>query len=58
MVHLFLGASDGHTAFTTLLHLDASFMMAPRALHLRNSTASGVPPILRLELGKLPARWS
>ena len=32
-VHLFLVAPKGHAAFTILLRLDASFAMAPRALH-------------------------
>jgi hypothetical protein len=31
MVHLSIGASDGHMLFTTLLHLYASFVMAPHA---------------------------
>ena len=31
-VHLLVGATDGHAVFTTSLHLDASFVMVPRAL--------------------------
>jgi hypothetical protein len=29
MVHLLIGASDGHELFTALLRLDASFAMTP-----------------------------
>ena len=32
-VHLLVGATDGHAVFTTSLHLNASFVMVPRALH-------------------------
>ena len=31
-VHLLVGATDGHAVFTTSLHLNASFVMVPRAL--------------------------
>ena len=34
LVYLFVGATEGHTVFTTSLHLDASFVKAPRALRL------------------------
>ena len=37
IVHLFAEASDGHATFMTFLRLDASFVMAPHALHLRHS---------------------
>ena len=32
MVFIFIGATDRHAAFTTLLRPNASFAMAPRAL--------------------------
>jgi len=45
MVHLFIGVSDGHAAITTLLRLDASFPMAPRALYLGNLAAPEASPV-------------
>ena len=33
MVYIFIRATDRHAAFTTLLRPNASFVMAPRALH-------------------------
>ena len=42
-VHLFVGATDGHAGFTTSLRLDASFAIAPRALHLDLDCAKFAP---------------
>ena len=43
IVHLFVGAMDGHAAFTTSLCLDASFAMAPRALRPDLDRAKSAP---------------
>jgi len=45
-VQVFLGAPDGHTAFTISLHLDVSFAMTSRALRNCRSTALDIHPIL------------
>ena len=47
LVQLFTEPSDGHAAFTTLLRLDASFVMMPRALHLEHPAAPDSPLVLR-----------
>jgi len=56
MVQIFVEASDGHAAFTISLRLNASFAMAPRALHLSDSGAPDVPLVLRPKPGNLPTR--
>jgi len=44
--NFFIRATDGHVAFTTLLHLDANFAIAPRALHLGNLAAPDAPLVI------------
>jgi hypothetical protein len=55
---LFIGPPDGHTTFTTLFRLDASFMMTPHALHLRHLAAPDAPPVLRSKPANLPSPMS
>ena len=53
-VQLFIEASDGHTAFTTPLRFDASFVMTSSALYNHHLTAPGVPLVLRPKPVNLP----
>ena len=49
IVQVFTRASDRYATFTTLLNLNASFAMMPRALRNCHPTAPDALPILRLE---------
>ena len=53
-VQLFIEASDGHTAFMTPLHFDASFVMTSSALCNHHLTAPGAPLVLRPKPINLP----
>ena len=57
IVQLFIGALDGHVAFTTLLWLDASFVMAPYALHHCHPATPDMLQSLRSKPAKLTAWW-
>ena len=50
IVQVFTRASDRYATFTTLLNLNASFAMMPRALQHRHLTAPNAFPILRPKL--------
>ena len=53
IIQLFIGL-DGHAVFTISLHLDANFVMTPRALRNRHLAAQDAPLVLRPKPVNLP----